>query len=110
MTYSLSPPRRLADTLDGATGAFGAAAVGAIVLNTVLACLEDLFDPLSDLMASLSGNHWVTHGIIVVAVFLTAGMALKLGGARFNGTNLVFVLVAATLAAGGAMVLWFALF
>jgi hypothetical protein len=106
----LSQTRRFVGTLDGATAAFGAAAIGAIVLNTILACLEDLFDPLSDLMASLSGNHWVSHGIIVVAAFLAAGMALKLGGARFNGLNLVFVLVVATLAAGCGMILWFALF
>ena len=106
----VSTPQTSGGKLDGAAGAFGAAAALAIVVNTILACAEDVFAPLTDFMTSLSGNHWVTHGVAIVILFVATGLTLRLGDARFDGMNLAIVLVTAALFAGGGLALWFAIF
>ena len=56
-----------ADRLDGAAGAFGAAAAVVIVFNTALAWIKDAWAPLNDAMAALTGHHWITHGLLDLA-------------------------------------------
>ena len=55
-----------AGTLDGVAAAFGMAAIVTILFNTLLAWIKDAFDPLNDVMALLTGHHWITHGLFDV--------------------------------------------
>jgi len=55
-----------------ATG-FTLAAIVAIIFNTVLTIIKEEYHPLNVYMKSLTGHHWITHGIAVVAVFLVLG-------------------------------------
>jgi len=100
------PPAKDA-TLDGAAGAFGVASVVTIIFNVVLAWIKDAYDPLNSYMASLTGHHWITHGLADLAVFFVVGFALMLTGATYNGRKLIIAVIAATLAGGAGLTLWF---
>ena len=98
--------------LGGVTAAFGWAAAATILFNTVLACAKDFYSPLNAFMKSLTGHHWITHGLADVAVFLGLGLIL-LGdslAAKTNPSRLIAVLVASVLAASAGLVGWYLLF
>jgi hypothetical protein len=110
-TGSSASPRFRIETgaIDGAAAAFGMAAVVAIVFNTVLAWVKDAYDPLNSFMASLTGHHWKTHGLVDIAVFLIIGFVLMARGFRIDGTKLALSLTAAIVVGGGGLALWFVL-
>lgn len=91
---------------------FGTAAAITVLFNTLLAWVKDAVDPLNTFMASLTGSHWITHGLVDVAVFLVLGIILSLRqiGRHGDGIRLAWQLVAATLLAGGSLSLWFLIF
>ena len=95
--------------LDGAAAAFGMSAIIAIVFNTVLAWIKDAYDPLNSFMASLTGHHWRTHGIVDVAVFVALGYLFMSRGFRMDGTRLAILLAASVVVGGGGLALWFVL-
>ena len=103
------PRQNQSERLDGAAGAFGAAAAVVLVFNTALAWLKDAWAPLNDGMAALTGHHWITHGLVDLAVFVLCGVLLWRRSASFNGQYLLIAVVAAALLGGGGLSLWFLL-
>jgi hypothetical protein len=97
-------------TLDKAAAAFGLSAAITIVFNTVLAWIKDAFDPLNNFMASLTGHHWITHGLANVAVFLIVGAVLTQRHFTMDGTRLAILVSGAVVVGGGGLALWFVLF
>lgn len=98
-----------AGMLDGAAAAFGMSATIAILFNTLLAWVKDAYDPLNSFMASLTGHHWRTHGIVDVVVFVALGYLFMHRAFRMNGMKLAALLAAAVIAGGGGLALWFVL-
>jgi hypothetical protein len=98
-----------AGALDKVSAAFGQAAVIAIVFNTLLAWGKDAYDPLNSFMASLTGHHWITHGLVDIAVFVGLGFLFMARGTALNGMKLVIAIAVACLAGGGGLALWFVL-
>jgi hypothetical protein len=64
---------RVESTLTRGSVAFGAAAAIAIIFNAFLTIAKDVSAPLHDFMARLTGHHWITHGVVVIVVFLALG-------------------------------------
>jgi hypothetical protein len=95
--------------LDGAAAAFGVSAAIAIVFNTVLAWIKDAYDPLNSFMASLTGHHWTTHGLVDIAVFGILGWLLMKRGIAIDGAKLATMLAGAAVVGGGGLALWFVL-
>lgn len=95
--------------IDGAAAAFGLSAAITIVFNTVLAWIKDAYDPLNTFMASLTGHHWTTHGLVDIAVFVILGMIFMKRGLTIDGTKLAVVLGGAVIIGGGGLALWFVL-
>ena len=93
--------------LDHAAAAFGLSAAIAIVFNTVLALIKDAYDPLNSLMASLTGHHWITHGLADIAVFVIAGLVLMWRDFSMDGTRLACLVAAAAIVGGAGLALWF---
>ena len=61
-----------------------------------------------DLMQSLTGHHWVSHGLIVLIVFLVLGFALSRGGAADTPANkLINYIVGSTVISGLALAFYF---
>ena len=95
--------------LDGAAAAFGMSAIITILFNTALAWIKDAYDPLNSFMASLTGHHWRTHGIVDVIMFGVLGYLLMHRSFRMNGTKLAVLLAGAVIVGGGGLALWFVL-
>ncbi len=95
--------------LGRAPAAFGLAAAIAIVFNTLLAWIKDAYDPLNSFMASLTGHHWITHGLADLAVFVVLGAVFMNTGTaeRMSPENLVRLLVGAVVVAGLGLAGWF---
>jgi hypothetical protein len=95
-----------------ASAAFGLSAAIACVFNTALAWAKDAYAPLNKFMASLTGHHWITHGLADVIVFVGLGflfMNTSLGK-NINPQRLVSILTWAVIAASVGLFAWFLLF
>ncbi len=46
------------------------------IFNAVLVIAKESYSPLKALMAALTGHHWVTHGVIIIVLYLLLTMAL----------------------------------
>jgi len=98
------------------SAAFALAALFAIGLNTILACVKDANLPFKKFLASFTGHDWTTQGILVVQTFAVLGfifLALGLpGGGRLaerSGRFIsLFVLVVA--ASGLGLAAWYLLY
>jgi len=64
-------------TLDRFTIGFGISASITIIFSTVLMILKEEFPALHTFMVILSGNHWTSHGLIDVILFIVLGFVLS---------------------------------
>jgi hypothetical protein len=92
--------------------AFALSAVIAIVLNTVLACAKDAYNPLKMFMASLSDSDWTTQGASDVIFFVGLGLILLKTGwlGRMNPPRVISLLVGAVVVSGGGLFAWYLLY
>jgi hypothetical protein len=103
---------RAESTLDRATIAFSASAAITSLFNALLTIMKDTSEPLHDFMAKLTGHHWITHGVVVIAVFLILGLILMRSDVvrRMSDTAVIASVVVAALVNAGAIALWFLFF
>jgi hypothetical protein len=92
------------DDLKGPAAGFGLAAAIAILFNALLA-----WEPLNAYIASLAGDFWRTRGVAAVAAFFVLGYFFTYQKFRIDAFRLAALLAAASVVAGGGLVLWFAL-
>ena len=52
---------------------FGLSFLIASIFNGLLIIAKESYDPLKSWMKSLSGHHWITHGIFVIVLFIVLG-------------------------------------
>ncbi len=99
-----------ASKLTGATSSFVLAATITVIFNTALAWAKDAYAPLKDLLRSLTGQDWTTHGLVDLVLFTGLGFIFKSTHATQNipPRRLIGGLVAAVGIAGLGLVLWFA--
>lgn len=92
------------------TSGFALAAAVAILFNTALAWVKDAYPRLNQLMQSLTGHHWTTHGIADLIVFVALGCIFTSTRAaeRISADRLIVTLTGAVAAASLGLVLWFA--
>jgi hypothetical protein len=114
-TQTVAPGMRVEhaeSTLDRVSVAFVTSAAVTILFNAVLTLVKDSSEPLTAFMAKLTGHHWITHGIVVLAVFLILGWVLARRDAapKTGDTRLVAWLVGSSVLGGGTIAFWFLLF
>ena len=63
--------------LDKLSVGFGVSFFVASLFNALLIITKETYAPLKDWMKSLSGHHWTTHGIFVIALFIVLGFILS---------------------------------
>lgn len=82
--------------MSASAAGFTLAAIVATIFNTVLTIIKEEYHPLNVYMKSLTGHHWITHGIAVVAVFLVLGFLFSRMGIvqRMRATTLTNMLIA----------------
>ena len=59
--------------LDKCSAGFGVSFLIASIFNGLLIIAKESYAPLKAWMKSLSGHHWITHGIFVIVLFITLG-------------------------------------
>jgi hypothetical protein len=98
--------------LGRASAAFALAAAIACVFNTALAWAKDAYAPLNSFMASLTGHHWITHGLADCMVFAGLGLVFMRTSAanKISADRLVSVLVWAVVTASLGLFAWYLFF
>jgi hypothetical protein len=98
--------------LGRASAAFALGAAIACVFNTALAWAKDAYAPLNNFMASLTGHHWITHGLADCIVFVGLGVIfMKTPAANKIGPNrLVSILIWAVVGASLGLFAWYLFF
>ena len=96
-------------TKEATAAAFALSASITVIFNVVLAFVKDSWPALNSFMASLTGHHWRTHGLVDVAVFFLLGWLFMSRGIPAGGLTgkSVAGVVAATIVAGASLGLWF---
>jgi hypothetical protein len=64
-------------TLDKKTIGFGLSAAVVNILNILLVIFKELTPPLMKAMAAATGHHWITHGMILVGLFIILGFVFS---------------------------------
>jgi len=92
--------------------AFGLSAAITVVFNVLLAFVKDSYPPLNAFMASLTGHHWRTHGLVDVILFILLGLMFMAQNKPADGMSnkLVSTVIAASIGAGALLGLWFVFF
>jgi hypothetical protein len=98
--------------LSPATSSFALAAAIAVVFNTALAWVKDAYAPLNSLMKSMTGHHWITHGLADLVIFLALGVIFQKAHIteKMDPHRVIRIVVWATVAAALGLALWFVFF
>lgn len=65
------------NTLNKYTIGFGISAAITIILNMILMILKEKIPEFHDAMVAFAGHHWISHGLIDVALFILLGLLLS---------------------------------
>jgi hypothetical protein len=98
--------------LSAATSGFVLAAAATVVFNTALAWVKDGYKPVNDLLTTVSGHHWTTHGLADVVVFAVLGLIFTSTGAgeKIAANRLINILIASVGFSGLGLALWYVFF
>jgi uncharacterized Tic20 family protein len=87
----------------GATAtAFGISYAITSILSALLVVWKESSESVHNALVAITGHHWVTHGVLDVAIFVLLGLALSRmgGGIRMTGNGLIATVVGATIISG----------
>ena len=65
-------------SLNRLTAGFGLSVALMSILNTLLVIVKDTNPPIKDAMKAATGHHWITHGIIVIVLFIVLGYVFSI--------------------------------
>ncbi len=93
--------------IDSLTAGFGISASVAIVINTLLVWAKESIPSLFDWMKALTSHHWITHGLLVVGVFIVLGILLTSMKIQVR-TKIITRIIGLSVAFGGiGIVAWY---
>lgn len=81
--------------LSKSTVGFGLSVAISSIFSGLLVILKETNTPLKDWMMSLTGHHWVTHGVITILLFLILGFVVTKTNLneKFNGNKMYHVII-----------------
>lgn len=88
---------------------FGLSFLVVSLFNGLLVVAKETNEPLMAWMKALTGHHWITHGVFVLAGFFILGLILsKLDyGEGWSGSRLAAMVATGVIVGGGAIGLFF---
>jgi hypothetical protein len=90
-----------ADTVSAQVAGYGVSYAITSILSALLVVWKEANAGVHDFLASITGHHWVTHGLLDVIVFVVLGAILSRGaGLRMSGNAIVATVVGATVISG----------
>jgi hypothetical protein len=95
--------------MNSTTSGFALAAAITILFNTALAWAKDAYPPLNNLMKSLTGHHWTTHGLTDLALFLVLALIFAKTdvASRIGPGRVTSLLVGSVVIATAGLGLWY---
>ena len=81
---------------------FGISFLIASILNGLLIISKESYAPLKSWMKSLSGHHWITHGIFVIVLFIVFGYIFSKTGIdkKIDADKISCLVIAGTIVGG----------
>ncbi len=70
------------------------------ILSALLVVLKESNESVLNLMISLTGHHWITHGLLDVILFVVLGAILSRQNITMNGNTLIMSVVGSTIVSG----------
>ncbi len=70
------------------------------ILSALLVVLKESNESILQLMVSLTGHHWVTHGLLSVLLFVVLGAILSRRNIGVSGNTLIASVVGSTIVSG----------
>lgn len=95
--------------IDSLTAGFGISASAAIVFNTLLVWAKETIPSLFTWMKALTSHHWITHGLLVVAVFIVLGILLTSIKIQVRTKIMTRILVLSVAFGGIGIMAWYLL-
>lgn len=91
-----------ANEMSALTTGFTVSAIVASIFSTLLTWIKETNPPVMAYMKSLTGHHWITHGLAVVIVFLVLGFLFSnmTGVQKMRGMILTYMLVISVVLSG----------
>lgn len=83
---------------------FGLSAAITSLLTALLVVAKETNEALISWMKAVTGHHWITHGILTLAIFVTLGLILMQLNSKerwLSAVNLIVVMGAAVMLGGG---------
>ena len=59
--------------LNNKAASFGLAVSIVILLSSIIVILKESSDPFHEALASITGNHWASHGVVDIVLFFAFG-------------------------------------
>jgi len=93
---------RAADAISAKVTGYGISYAITSILSALLVVLKESNESVHGLLVSITGHHWVTHGLLNVIVFVALGAVLSRmgGGIRMTGNALIATVAGATVISG----------
>ncbi|VAW10042.1 hypothetical protein MNBD_ALPHA09-1500 [hydrothermal vent metagenome] len=79
------------------------------ILSALLVVLKESYEGVMALLVSITGHHWVSHGLLAVIVFVALGALLSRRNIAMKGNTLITTVVGATVVGGLIVVGFFGL-
>ena len=70
------------------------------ILSALLVILKESNESVLQLMVSLTGHHWITHGVLDVLLFVVLGAILSRQKITISGNALIASVVGSTIVSG----------
>ncbi len=70
------------------------------ILSALLVILKESNEDVLGLLASLTGNHWISHSLLDVIIFVALGAVLSRREINMSGNTLISTVVGATVLSG----------
>ena len=84
------------------TSGFGLSYAITSILSALLVVLKERSEAVHNGLTAITGNHWVTHGVLNLIVFLVLGFVFYRigGGIRMTANALIATIFGATVISG----------
>lgn len=79
------------------------------IFSALLVVLKESSQGVHDILVSITGHHWVTHGLLNVILFVVLGAVLSRRQTAMTGNGLIATVVGATVVSGLIIAGYFAL-
>ncbi len=98
-----------ADAISPAVTGYGISYAITSILSALLVILKESYEGVQALLVSITGHHWISHGLLAVIVFVALGALLSRRDIAIKGNTLITAVVGSTIVSGLIIIGYFGL-